>query len=127
MLHELSSTLSADEGDVMNFVNVFRRNQIFMEHNKKNNNKKRDISNNNGECRETRLLDAPLGIDLEICSIEAGFGKLSRLSELGMIPGEKIRIIKKIGRHLVIESRNIRYGITPGLAKKIIVKFFNHK
>ena len=64
----------------------------------------------------------PMGAVVEVVSINAGARLYSRLFELGIIPGERIHVIMNQNGYIVVELRGVRYGLSPGIASKIIVR-----
>lgn len=49
-----------------------------------------------------RIIDFDEGDDLRVVEIAGGRGKLNRLMDLGIIPGEKIRLLRKLGSNTVV-------------------------
>ena len=68
------------------------------------------------------LAFTPMGAVVEVVSINAGARLYSRLSELGIIPGERIHVVMNQNGYIVVELRGVRYGLSPGIASKIIVR-----
>ena len=68
------------------------------------------------------LAFVPMGAIVEVVSVNAGARLYSRLSELGIIPGERIHVVMNQNGYIVVELRGVRYGLSPGIASKIIVK-----
>lgn len=69
------------------------------------------------------LIDVPEGIFIRIVSYRAGRRASFRLMEMGMIIGEKIKIItKQPYGPVLVEVKDSRIAIGRGLAMKIIVE-----
>ncbi len=61
----------------------------------------------------------------EIVSVESiagGYGLQRKLSELGLYPGEVIRVVSSDRGPVVVEVKGSRVGIGYGMAKRIMVK-----
>ncbi|HKZ39855.1 MAG TPA: FeoA family protein [Candidatus Hodarchaeales archaeon] len=67
------------------------------------------------------LRDALPGTYLEINTILAEQRRSSRLSELGLLPGERIRVVQSVGGYVVIDIRSARYGVSASVSDKIVV------
>jgi ferrous iron transport protein A len=58
-----------------------------------------------------------------LISIKAGKGLLSRLLNMGLVPGSKIRVLVNDGRGvLVISVHDTEISISRGIAQKLLVK-----
>ena len=69
------------------------------------------------------LLDAEAGKEVEIVSISAGLQATKRLSDLGLTPKTKIKILRKaISGPIEIELRSSKLILGRGLASKIFIK-----
>ena len=68
------------------------------------------------------LAFAPMGAVVEVVSVNAGARLYSRLSELGIIPGERVHVVMNQNGYIVVELRGVRYGLSPGIASKVIVR-----
>ena len=70
-----------------------------------------------------RLTQAKINIDLVFVSVEGGYGAMKKLADLGLIPGEKIKVLHNSGRGpvtLLVKGAKIALGY--GIAGKIIVE-----
>ena len=77
------------------------------------------------EPNEILLNFATPGHKYIISRVEAGFRRLSRLSELGLLPGQEINVVLNNGGNVVIELRNVKYAISSRMASSIILKEYN--
>jgi Fe2+ transport system protein FeoA len=69
------------------------------------------------------LIEAEEGKEIEIISIEAGLQATKRLSDLGLTPKTKIKILRKaISGPIEIELRGSKLVLGRGLASKIFIK-----
>ena len=62
------------------------------------------------------------GEEVVIDRIMGGYGIQRRLSEMGLLPGERIRVISSDSGPVVVEVKGVRVGIGFGMAKKIMVR-----
>lgn len=70
-----------------------------------------------------RIVDFNEGDDLRVVHIAGGRGKVTRLMDLGIIPGEKIRLLRKLGSNAVVvlvKGCDIALGAT--VAASILVE-----
>lgn len=70
-----------------------------------------------------RIIDFNVGDHLRVVHIAGGRGKVTRLMDLGIIPGEKIRLIRKLGSNAVVilvKGCDIALGAT--VASSILVE-----
>lgn len=71
----------------------------------------------------TLLTNIKSGKTVELISIEGGFCMEKRLSELGLLPGEKINILSNFGvGHIMIIVKGSKLALGRGLAEKLLVK-----
>ncbi len=69
------------------------------------------------------LTEAEEGREVEIISIEAGLHATKRLSDLGLTPKTKIKVLRKaISGPIEIELRGSKLVVGRGLASKIFIK-----
>lgn len=55
--------------------------------------------------------------------VRGGKGACGRLLDMGLVPGEKIRIVQDTGRgQVLLEVKGVKVAIGRGLAEKIIVE-----
>ena len=73
------------------------------------------------------LIDLKELIEVEIVSLSGGEFAVKRLKKLGLIPGIKIKLIKKISRKgpVLIKTSGKRIGLSKSLASKISVRVIN--
>ena len=70
-----------------------------------------------------KLTDAKQGTKLVMISVDGGLGSERKLSEMGLLPGEKIKILNNSGLGPVtISIKGSRLALGHGLAKKIFVR-----
>lgn len=76
-----------------------------------------------GENKITTLDKVSEGKEVILISIEAGRGLLSRLLNMGLVPGSKIRVlVNKGGGILVISVHDTEISISRGIAQKLLVR-----
>ncbi len=70
-----------------------------------------------------RLIDIPSGESVIFICIEGGFGAEKRLVEIGLLPGEEIKVVHNSGMGPVtLNIKGVTLAIGYGLAKKIRVR-----
>ena len=68
------------------------------------------------------LIDLNEGEQAEIFSINGGFNASKRLADLGLTPGVKVRIIKKLfSGPIELKVRGSRLVLGRGIASKILI------
>lgn len=73
--------------------------------------------------KQMPLIDVEEGKITKIISVRAGLQSAKRLSDLGLIPGTKIKVLKKaIFGPIEIELRGSKLVLGRGLANKIFVE-----
>ena len=74
--------------------------------------------------RKFSLIDLKELIEVEIVSISCEEVAAERLEKLGLVPGVKIKLIKKISQKdpVLIMAFGKRVGLSKGLASKILIK-----
>ena len=71
----------------------------------------------------SRLTEAKQGAKLVMISIAGGMGAEKRLAEMGLYPGEQIKIINNSGTGPVtIGIKGTKLALGQGLAQKILVR-----
>ncbi|MBD7912968.1 MULTISPECIES: FeoA family protein [Clostridium] len=65
------------------------------------------------------LADEGKEVEVKSISMKDGLGK--RLSELGLISGNKIRIIKNDGRSIIVAIDESRFAIDKSIAQKVMI------
>ena len=69
------------------------------------------------------LIDTRSGSEVVIVSVCGGRGAHQRLAEMGLLPGEKIRIINNAGvGPVMLNVKGSKLALGHGLAQKIVVK-----
>ena len=69
------------------------------------------------------LIDCKSGHSVVLVSIDGGCGVVKRLSDMGLIPGEIIRILNSSGiGPVTLLVKGTKLALGYGLAKKIFVK-----
>lgn len=67
------------------------------------------------------IIYAKTGEELELSKIIAGGGLVRRLSEMGIYPGVRLRIISNPGAGpIIVEINGIRFGLGKGIASKLL-------
>lgn len=70
-----------------------------------------------------RLSEATAGSRLRFISVEGGQGAKQKLAEMGLVPGEGIRILNNSGFGSVsICVKGTKLALGHGLAKKVLVR-----
>jgi len=70
-----------------------------------------------------RSLDlVPSGTEVIVKEIQAGCGLRFRLYGIGIIPGEKLKVIKNDRGPILLKVGNAKLAIGKGAAKKILVE-----
>ncbi len=70
-----------------------------------------------------RLIDIPSGVSVVFVCIEGGLGAEKRLMEMGLLPGEEIKVIHNSGvGPVTLSIKGVSLAIGHGLAKKIRVR-----
>jgi Fe2+ transport system protein FeoA len=73
--------------------------------------------------KQISLIDAKEGREIEIVSVAVGLQAAKRLSDLGLIPNTKIKVLKKaILGPIEIGLRGSKLVLGRGLARKIFVR-----
>ncbi len=70
-----------------------------------------------------RLTQARINVDLIFSSLEGGRGAMQRLTDMGLIPGERLRVLHNSGcGPVTVLIKGAKVALGHGLAAKIIVK-----
>ena len=70
-----------------------------------------------------RLTQARTNVNLIFTSLEGGRGAIQRLTDMGLIPGERLRVLHNSGYGPVtVLMKGAKVALGHGLAAKIIVK-----
>ncbi len=73
--------------------------------------------------RVMTLANAPTGSIVEIVGVTGGYGFMQRILEMGLLPGEIVRVEYNAGRgRIIISVRGTRLGLGRGVASKILVR-----
>ena len=69
-----------------------------------------------------KLIHAKTNVNLIFTSVEGGRGAMRRLTDMGLIPGERIKVLHNSGYGLVtVLIKGAKVALGHGLAAKIIV------
>ncbi len=70
------------------------------------------------------LYEAGDDVELEILSITGGWGVRRSLNQMGIQPGDRVRVLRRapFGGPLVIDNRGTRVAVGRGMAEKIRVE-----
>ncbi|MGB9735327.1 MAG: FeoA family protein [bacterium] len=60
--------------------------------------------------------------EVEVISIEGGHGVYTRLQEMGILPGTRIRVISNSNGPIIIGLRDSKIALGRGIGMKIIVR-----
>jgi len=78
------------------------------------------MSQSSNVMRLSRLKEGQTG---KVYSIQGGFGIRNRMFELGLIKGQKIRVIRNSGwGPVMVEVKGTRIGIGRGASDKILIE-----
>ncbi len=70
-----------------------------------------------------RLTQSRANVNLIFASLEGGRGAMQRLTDMGLIPGERLRVLHNSGYGPVtVLIKGAKVALGHGLAAKIIVK-----
>ena len=70
-----------------------------------------------------KLINAKTNINLIFSSLEGGHGAMQRLTDMGLIPGERLKVLHNSGHGPVtVLIKGAKVALGHGLAVKIIVK-----
>lgn len=70
-----------------------------------------------------KLTDAATGINLIFTSVKGGRGAMQRLTDMGLIPGERLKVLHNSGYGPVtVLIKGARVALGHGLAEKILVE-----
>ncbi len=73
--------------------------------------------------KKKRLLDARSRVELTLSAIEGGKGRMRKLTDMGLIPGEKIRKLESSqSGPVILLVKGAKIAIGRGMADKIIVE-----
>ena len=69
-----------------------------------------------------RLTQARVNINLVFTSVEGGRGAMQRLTDMGLIPGERLKVLHNSGYGpLTVLIKGVKVALGHGLANKIMV------
>lgn len=68
------------------------------------------------------LSDAEKGRVVTICEIDGGRMVRARLAELGLYPGEKVKVVHNNGGGVIVEHRECRFALGRGVSLKVLVQ-----
>lgn len=70
-----------------------------------------------------RLTQAKTNIDYVFIRFEGGYGAMNRLADMGLFPGERLKVLQNTGMGPVtVLIKGTKVALGYGLASKIIVK-----
>ncbi|MBU2591693.1 MAG: ferrous iron transport protein A [Nitrospinae bacterium] len=70
-----------------------------------------------------KLIKAPTKTDLTFVSIEGGMGAKRHLADMGLVPGEKLKVLQNSGYGPVtVLIKGAKVALGHGLATKIVVE-----
>ena len=68
------------------------------------------------------LTDSPVNVPLIVASIDAGREAQARLTSMGILPGEKLILLRRdLHGPIVLEVKGTRVAIGRGLGMKVLV------
>lgn len=67
------------------------------------------------------LTKAEIGVPLQLVNLKGGRGVQRRLTELGLTPGVRLRVLQDCGGPLLVAIRSSRIALGRGMASKITV------
>lgn len=73
------------------------------------------------ELRALPLAMAPLGVPLEVRRLAGCADFAARMLAMGVGPGRVIRLMQSEGSHVVLAVGDSRFGISRGVAQRIMV------
>uniref|UniRef100_A0A7C3RJV5 Ferrous iron transport protein A n=1 Tax=Dictyoglomus thermophilum TaxID=14 RepID=A0A7C3RJV5_DICTH len=74
-----------------------------------------------------KLIELEKGEKGKVVSIIGGKGKILRLAELGVIPGEEIVLFQKSLGPVIVKVKDTNLALGRGLAESILVEVENHE
>ncbi len=63
----------------------------------------------------------PEGVEVTIARVAGGGESSRRLSDLGLIPGARVRIVRNGGGPLLLKMGDARFALGQGMATKVFV------
>lgn len=72
--------------------------------------------------RQPRLSEAGAGKQVKIVGFNGGRGLISRLTSMGILPGEDVEVICNAGGPIIVSVKGSRVSLGRGMARKIIIK-----
>jgi len=71
----------------------------------------------------TRLSQAKTGAELIFISVGGGMGIVRRLTDMGLVPGEKIKVLHGSGQgQVTVSIKGSKIALGYGIAQKIAVR-----
>jgi ferrous iron transport protein A len=74
-----------------------------------------------------KLIEMEKGEKGKVVSIIGGKGKILRLAELGITPGEEIFLFQKSLGPVIVKIKDTNLALGKGLAESILVEVENHE
>lgn len=74
------------------------------------------------------LVDLPVGAEAEIVELRGGRGFRSRLHSLGVVEGQKVRKLSRVGwgGPVIVVINRAQVAIGRGMARHILVRSIDH-
>jgi ferrous iron transport protein A len=71
----------------------------------------------------SRKVLSDIGRDTEvtISDVDGGRSLRGRLAELGLYPGERLRVVHNNGGAVIIEHRDCKFALGRGVSRKVLV------
>ena len=70
-----------------------------------------------------KLSNAKTGSKLTFISVNGGMGVMRKLTDMGLIPGEKIKVLHNTGHgQVTVHIKGSKVALGHGLAQKIVVR-----
>ena len=68
------------------------------------------------------LSDAGRGSEVIICDIDGGRMLRGRLADLGLCPGERLKVVHNTRGSVIVEHRDCRFALGRGVSTKVMVR-----
>ncbi len=68
------------------------------------------------------LSDTEKGIEVTICEIDGGRMLRGKLAELGLYPGESVKVVHNNGGGVIVEHRHCKFALGRGVSSKVKVR-----
>lgn len=67
------------------------------------------------------LISAPIDVELKITKVFVSGDAKRHLENLGILPGEKVNVIRSVGGSLIVKVKEGRVALDSDMASKIFV------